>query len=260
MGTTLLPKEHGAYGQLTLPLVTALSVAGPSTAGLLMTVSAVAAFVAHEPVAVLLGLRGVRARRELRGAAIRWLAGSVGIAVAAGTSACLAIAGDVRWSVAVPLVPSVLLGIAMVQGREKSWYGELAAALAFAGLAVPVTMAAGASLNSAVAVTAPFVFLFVTSTLAVRTVILRVRGGGSPRAVIATRRTVFAIAGVGVACLGWLTAVDVLPGPTLVASAPGLLTALIIAVRPPAPTRLRTVGWTLVAVSILTAAIVIATV
>jgi hypothetical protein len=160
----------------------------------------------------------------------------------------------------VPILPSVLLGIAMVQGREKSWYGELAAALAFAGLSVPVTMAAGGSLSSAVAVAAPFAFLFVTSTLAVRTVILRVRGGGNPHAASAARRTTFAIAAAGAASIGWLTAIDVLPGSTLVASAPGLLTALVIAARPPAPNRLRTIGWTLVGVSVLTAALVVATV
>src|SRR5262245_21786258 len=191
--TTLLPKEHGAYGQLTLPLVTALSVAGLSTAGLLLTTSAVALFVAHEPIAVLLGSRGARARRERRVAAIRWLTCSVGIAVVAGTIAVLTIAGHVRWSIAVPIVPSVLLGVAMVRGREKSWYGELAAALAFAGLGVPVTMAAGASLDSALAVAAPFALLFATSTLAVRSMILGVRGGGNPEATLATRRTTFAV-------------------------------------------------------------------
>jgi hypothetical protein len=38
------------------------------------------------------------------------------------------------------------------------------------------------------------------------------------------------------------------------------VTAVVIAARPPQPARLRTIGWTLVAVSVLTAAIVIATV
>ena len=76
MTTTLLPREHGAYGQLSLPLVTALSVAGPSIAGLLVAVSAVAAFVAHEPASVLLGLRGARVRQELGRTATQWLAWS----------------------------------------------------------------------------------------------------------------------------------------------------------------------------------------
>jgi hypothetical protein len=37
-----------------------------------------------------------------------------------------------------------------------------------------------------------------------------------------------------------------------------LLTALVIVARPPQPARLRTIGWTLVAVSALTAAIIVA--
>jgi hypothetical protein len=260
MTTTLLPKEHGAYGQLSLPLVTALSVAGPSIAGLLLTVSAVAASLAHEPASVLLGLRGARARRELGGTAIRWLACCLGVSMIAGTIALLVIHRSARWSIAVPIVPAVLLGMATVRGREKSWYGEVAAALAFAGLAVPIAMAGGASLSSAMAVAAPFALLFVTSTLAVRTVILRVRGGGNPQALTATRRAVFATTAVGATCLVWLAAADALPAATVAAAAPGLLTGVVIAARPPQPTRLRMTGWTLVAVSVLTATIVIASV
>ena len=259
MTPTLLPKEHGAYGQLLLPMVTALIVAGPSVAGVSLAVSAVAGFLAHEPASVLLGVRGPRARRELRRAASWLLASFVVIAVISGTIAILAIQRTALWSIAVPIVPAVLLGAATVRGREKSWYGEVAAALAFAGLAVPIAMAGRASLSGATAVALPFALLFVTSTLAVRTVILGVRGGGSPQAMRATRRSAFAAIGVGATCLASLAAVDALPAATLAAAAPGLLTAALIAARPPHPARLRTSGWTLVAVSVLTAAIVIAT-
>jgi len=62
----LLPKEHGAYGQLALPIVTALSATAVSTPGLFLTASAVAGFLAHEPASILLGLRGSRVKRELR--------------------------------------------------------------------------------------------------------------------------------------------------------------------------------------------------
>jgi hypothetical protein len=60
--------------------------------------------------------------------------------------------------------------------------------------------------------------------------------------------------------LGWLITIDALPAVVLVASTPGLLTAVVIAARPPQPSRLRAIGWTLVGVSVLTAGIVIATV
>jgi hypothetical protein len=45
----------------------------------------------------------------------------------------------------------------------------------------------------------------------------------------------------------------------MASAAPGLLTAAVIAVYPPAPSRLRTLGWTLVAISVLTTALVVAT-
>jgi hypothetical protein len=260
MTTTLLPREHGAYGQLSLPLVTALSVAGLSIAGLLVAVSAIAAFVAHEPASVLLGLRGARIRQELGGTATRWLTWSLGISAIAGIVALLVMNRSALWSIVVPIVPAALLGVAAVRGREKSWYGEVAAALAFAGLAVPIAMAGGDSQVTANAVAIPFAVLFVTSTLSVRTVILRVRGGGDPKAMMATRRTVFLVTAVSTTCLVWLTASGVLPVATMAAAAPGLLTAVVIAARPPHPAHLRTIGWTLVAVSVLTAAIVIATV
>ena len=256
----LLPKEHGAYGQLTLPLITSLSAAGVSSTGLLLGAGAVATFLAHEPAAILIGLRGTRARREHGRAAMRRLAGCASLSVVAGVISLLTIEREVRWSIAVPLVPAVLLGIATIRGREKSWYGELAAALAFSGLAVPVSMAAGASLNVAAAIAVPFALLFITGTLAVRCVILRVRGGGDARAATSTRRSALAVTAVGAGCLAWLVAVGITPASTLVAAAPGLLTALAIAARPPQPTHLRAVGWTLVAVSVLTAVIVVAAV
>src|SRR6185295_18197233 len=45
----------------------------------------------------------------------------------------------------------------------------------------------------------------------------------------------------------------------LVATAPGLMTAMIIAVWSPSPARLRALGWTLVAVSTMTTILVVAT-
>jgi hypothetical protein len=86
-----------------------------------------------------------------------------------------------RWSVVVPAIPAAVLIVAMVNGREKSWFGEAAAALAFAGVSVPIAMAAGASMAVGLAIAIPFALLFTTTTLAVRVVILRVRAGGDPR-------------------------------------------------------------------------------
>ena len=255
----LFPKEHGAYGQIAFPLIAAFGVAGASAAGVLFAAAEAALFLAHEPVLVVLGQRGARATRELRRSAARALAGCLVVGAAAALGALVTIEPSARWSILVPVVPAALLAVATVRGREKSWYGETAAALAFSGAAIPVSMAAGLPLSLAATVAIPFALLFVSSTLAVRVVILRVRGGGDARATSATRRAALSLAVGASVALGIVAARGLLPASIIAAAAPGLLTASVIALRPPAPSRLRTLGWTLVAVSVLTTALVVTT-
>jgi hypothetical protein len=255
---SLWPKEHGAYGQVAFPLITALAVAGVSAGGILTTIAVLAGFLAHEPAAVVLGVRGPRARRQLGSSAATWLLLLVAGGGVAGLGAAWVTEPAVRWSLLVPVVPALLLGLAMLRQREKSWYGEVLAALAFSGAAVPVTMAAGRTIETAAVVAIPFALLFVTTTLAVRIVILRVRGGGNPRAAAATRHATIALSTGAAALLALTSALGVVSPSMLLAAAPGLLTAATIALRPPLPVRLRRVGWTLVAVSALTAALVVA--
>ena len=258
MTASLLPREHGAYGQITFPLLTALLGVGVSTSGLLIAAATVAGFLGHEPAAVLLGLRGVRSKRDLQQRAIRWLGCAVTLGLAAGIGVLLTMPPYIRWSLLVPVVPALLVAILTARGFEKSWLGETAAAVAFAGVAVPISLAAGAAAGTAAAVALPFALLFVASTLAVRVVILRVRGGGNVRAAMNTRIAVLLLAAGAVAALTLLVARSLLPGFVLVAAAPGLLAATRIAIDPPQPTRLRRLGWTLVGVSVVTALIVVA--
>lgn len=254
---SLFPQEHGAYGQLTFPLIAAFGVAGASAGGISIAVAVIAGFLAHEPTLVLLGFRGPRAKRELRHRATRWLALSLVIAVVSGVGAALTIDAGARWSLAVPLVPALLLVAATVRGTEKSWHGEVSAALAFSGAAVPIAMAAGVPAITALAIALPFALLFVASTLAVRVVILRVRRGGDPRATSATRRAALCLVLVGTAALAWLEVARVAPTALLAAAVPGLVTAAVVALRPPSPVHLRSLGWTLVGISALTTAMVV---
>lgn len=258
-GTSLLPKEHGAYGQISVPLITAFLAAGVSTTGLLIATAMLAGFLAHEPAFVLIGARGARAKRDLRQRAIRWLGCTLAVGIAAAAGVGLTIDTALRWALLVPIAPAFLLAILAARGREKTWPGEVAAALAFSGAAVPVSLSAGASLATAVAVAIPFALLFVASTLAVRVVILQVRGGGDRQAAMATRRAALSVAAGGGATLALSAAAGLLATSVLVAAAPGLLIAAAIAAQPPSPTHLRALGWTLVAASVVTAAIVVAT-
>ena len=61
----------------------------------------------------------------------------------------------------------------------------------------------------------------------------------------------------GMAGLAWLAARDVMPPAAPLAAAPGLTLALAIAARPPHPSRLRALGWTLVAACGFAAAVLV---
>lgn len=251
------PKEHGAYGQMSFPLLTALVVAGVSVPALLLSAAIVAAFLAHEPLLVLLGRRGVRARREDGPRAVRWLTVTATVGLAAAAVAVAMASNVVRLSLAVPLVPAVGLAAAIVSGREKTTGGELMAALAFSTAAAPVVLAAGGSLATAAAVAAVFALVYTTQTLAVRGVILAVRGGGNPAASRASRRAALVIAVAGGAVIGTASGRGLLPSPAAIAMLPGLVATAWIVAAPPPPTRLRRVGWTLVATSVVTTLILI---
>ena len=253
----MFPKEHGAYGQLLFPLGTSLAVAGVSTAALLLALAAGAAFVAHEPLLVLLGGRGVRARREQGGQAARWLIATGGTALVSGAAGCWLMPSGVRWSLLLPIVPAAWFAAALVRRQAKSAQGEVAVALACSLLAVPLALAAGAPLRTALAIAVAYATIFVTATLAVRVVILKVRGGGSPDAVGATRAAALAIAALAAAALVGSAARGVLPWTTAAAAAPGLAAAAALALAAPSPAKLRIVGWTLVVISAAAAAILI---
>ncbi|MCA9090891.1 MAG: YwiC-like family protein, partial [Planctomycetaceae bacterium] len=60
----LYPKEHGAYAILGVPLTAALSIVGITPATALFSVATIAAFLAHEPMLIVMGCRGQRARQS----------------------------------------------------------------------------------------------------------------------------------------------------------------------------------------------------
>lgn len=255
---SLFPREHGAYGQMAFPLVTSLAVAGVTSPALLIGLAAVAAFLAHEPLLVILGRRGLRAKRTEWHHAIAWLAVSGGTTLGSGIVALWLVPSGVRWSFLLPLLPTLFLAAALSAKVEKSAYGEIAVALAFSLLAIPVCLAAGASTSTAVAVGTTFASVFVTGTLSVRVIVLRTRGGGNLRTVRITRFLLFALVASIAAGLTAAGVRDVLPWTTLLAAAPGLSLAALLVARPPPPTRLRRVGWTLVSTSAAAALILIA--
>jgi hypothetical protein len=252
----VLPKEHGAYGQLAFPILTALAIGGLSVAAILTAVAAIAAFLGHEAVAVLAGRRGPRARREAGGLAAFWLVVAATVTVTAGLTAIALSAPVARWSFLMPMSGAVLVAWLFAIHQEKSAAGEIAVALTFSSVALPMCVSAGTPWPAGVTVTVAFATLFVIATLAVRIVVLGTRAGGNPRAVLASR------VGLGLVCLASSVVFVTLrywavPWTALGAAAPGVLAALSIASRPPAPTELRRLGWMLIIASAVTASVLV---
>lgn len=243
-GRPLWPKEHGAYGQLLLPLAAALAMGRPTPASGLLVLASLALFLAHEPLLVALGLRGRRAARD-HGARARIVGLAFATLAASAGTLGLGLAG--AWLAAVPpLLLVVALAPFVIRGREKTTAGEVVAAAALAAASLPVAVAGGIALPTALATWVTWAAAFAVSTAAVRWVIARHKTGAGPRSGLA----VAAVATLATALL-WLH------GTVALAALPMVLAGWALIARPPHPRHLRRVGWTLVATSSLTAILVV---
>ncbi|MFO0551577.1 MAG: YwiC-like family protein [Polyangiaceae bacterium] len=267
---SLWPKEHGAYGQLGVPLVAGLLVSRePSLAAILIAVSACTAFVAHESLLVLLGHRGPRAKRELGGAAVRRLA-------------ALGITSTSTLAIAVLLVPALLVPLAMVvataavlghrvsRKAEKTLFGEIVAGAALSGAGFLASVAAHVDLRLALSFWIAWTLGLACGTAAVRYVVFRFRLSSSPFKGVfdraATRPSTGArtsaedarasALGAGAVLAVSTTAAAVLAGlgaRGVIATLPLLLAAWGIVIARPSPKSLRRVGWALVGATVATA-------
>ena len=250
----MLPREHGAYGQLLFPLVTALAIGRPGAAALTLSAAAIFGFLAHEPLLILLGQRGRRAAQEQRPRAWRWFAAW---AVAALACAALAIAlmpVYARIGLSIPGGLTLVLGIVIAARHERTTAGEILTALTLSSLAYPIALTAQAPSRAAVTCAAAFATAFVAATVSVRAVIMRTR-----RPPAALSRIVAALALV-VAILGLATLwrLDLAAGVGVWAALPVCAVGFVLVLAPPSATRLRVVGWTLVAATTATAIVLIA--
>jgi len=251
----MLPREHGAYGQLLFPLVTTLAIGRPSPAAVAIAAVAMCFFLAHEPLLVLLGERGPRAARTERHRARRWMA-LLGAAAAGFAVVLVAFSTrTVQLALLAPVVLAAAVLTIILAGRERTIGGEVLSALAFASIAVPMALAAGATPTAAIACAAVFAAQFVSATLAVHAVILRTR---QPPA-IRSRLIAAAVASGSVLGLAWLAARGAIAGSAPLAVLPAWIASCSLAAVPPPARRLRVVGWCLLATSLTTAMILVAT-
>lgn len=251
---SLLPKEHGAYGQLGLPLVTAVALGRPTLAALGLAVAFAASFVAHESLLVIVGHRGGRAKRDDGPRARRHL---VALTVLAAAGAALGgVEGGRRVVVAlsVPAALGLALAPLIARRRERSAPGEVLAAVALSSTALPVGLASGASRVSSVTAAAAWALGFAVVTVVIRGVLAFSRG--QPGARLGARALPAALVLVGAVAAA---ASGRAPAGLAVGVAPLCALAIALAAAPPPARRIKAVGWGVVAAGVATAGLLVAT-
>ena len=240
---SLWPKEHGAYGQLVLPMLVALISGRFSLAALLYAGASICAFLGHEPALVLLGQRGSRALREAGSRARRRAALLAGGALLCIGSA-LALSGPAaRLAFVAPLGGACALGLLIWHKQERTNLGEFAAACALSATGLPIAIAGGLSPQLAFGAWGVWSIGFGLVTLSLR----RALHGRK----VSVQQTGWSLMIPALLlAFGWLIARTSMA--IAVATLPTAGMALAFFVLPPAPKHLRQTGWLLVMSSLAT--------
>ena len=247
----MVPREHGAYAELLFPIATVLLGGLPTAPTWLLAVAVVASFLANEPLLVLLGERGSRAKRRASDRAKRALLIFVLLALCAGIAGFVLSPRGVRIAIGLPLLLGGGLVLTAVQGLERSMFGEALAAAALSSVAIPLGLSAGLRPTAAVAVTLIWLVASLLGTSIVRLTIARTKSRTEEAQIkVAFKRAtligvclVVIVVGVG-APFGSRTGLWV-----LAAAVPVAVVVLVMAALRPTTRRLRLMGWSLVAAS-----------
>jgi hypothetical protein len=237
----LWPREHGAWAQMAMPLVTGLALGRPGIAACLFALAAALAFLAHEPGLVLLGTRGARARADDGPLAWRLLAVLGGLSIAAAAPALALAPPTARLSLLAP-VALALATVWLARRRlEMTTGGEVIAGAAMASPLLPVALSSGVAPRPALAAFLAWTLSFAIAAVAVEAVL----GRGRPGAPDLGRRNALraaALWAVGAALAAGLDLSWALPA----ALAPTAAFGAAVCLRGTGPARLRALGWALV--------------
>lgn len=233
------PREHGAYVQLLGPLCCALAFVSPTLPAFALAAAACAAFLAHEPLLVLLGRRGARARAN-QGLTARWLLAGLGswVVVVLGLAAR---DGALASALLVPIGLSVVAGLTVLSGGERSLPGQLLSAATLASFASPVLVASGRPLAEAVRFACGWLLVNVAATCAARAYVYRKRNGEAQLRWAAGLSVTITLGCTALFATGELGASCAL------ATAPFAIIALLLASHALMPKSPKTLGWILTA-------------
>ncbi|NIR44877.1 MAG: YwiC-like family protein [Gemmatimonadetes bacterium] len=240
----MFPREHGAYAQIGFPLVTALALGRPGPSAVLLVLAIVAVFLLHEPLMVLIGARGGRAKREAGSTARRRAAILTVVALAAGGAGLWLAPPMARATALIPLIFGALLVPLIFSRREKTAAGELLVAWSLSTTLVPVAVAAGVQPEAALTAAGVWAIAFSLSTLTVRAIIARAKKR-QPSGLMPVIAPSLCAAAIALAL--YLAARDDFPALAAIAVVPTALVALAFGLLRVHPRNLRRMGWSLVA-------------
>jgi hypothetical protein len=257
----MIPREHGAYAELLFPIVTIFLGGSPSTSTWLLAVSAIGAFLANEPLLVLVGQRGTRMKREEGDRAKRALLIFTLLAVGAGVAGLMLAPKAAQLGVMVPLLLGGTLVMLAIQGLERSLFGEGLAAAALSSVAVPLGLSAGLTLPAVLAVALIWALNALLGTAIVRLTVARTKAKTTQelRAASVKRATLIIVCLVVIA-VGIGAPFGSRVGLWVMAAAvPVAAVVLVMAALQPTARRLRLMGWSLVGANLLALIAVVTT-
>jgi YwiC-like protein len=244
----LRPKEHGAYAILAIPIVTAISITGPTWVGLCVAIASITGFLAHEPLLVALGHRGARAQRTTPAAQQR-LGVLLTVTVVCGVIAIVAGTMSVRYSLLACGALAITSFALAIAGRHRTLGGQLWGIVGLSVPSVPIMLAGDVPALLTIEAWGTWLIGFGATTMAVRGVI-----AVQKRQSRALHWGV--IGGLSVAVAVLTLAGFKLPIVTL----PMISMSLYLLYAPPHAKHLKRVGWTLVVGTVASACWMVVTV
>ncbi|MBS1766962.1 MAG: YwiC-like family protein [Acidobacteria bacterium] len=232
-----LPKEHGAWAQLTLAAGAASLAVPAHPGGFWAWVAALmCAFLAHEPLLILLGQRSAKASKPV---AWMWLGVWMALGGALGLMGWRAAPEAARMALLAPMAFGALLLPGIARGEEKSLPGEGLAALALGSAALPLALRGGLARGKAVFLALGLMLAFTLGTMLVRRFLAELRKRPEPLSGQGAAVLTGAGAGLGIMLL--------LRGQVLfgLACLPLPLLGFRLFARPWPPSRMKRLGWAL---------------
>ncbi len=230
MRSSLWPREHGIYVEVIAPQLTALLLSPTLAAGFFST-AILASFLLYEPLFILRGGRGGRAKATLGGAAKKRFGLLLMVVIAAGAWGAFLAPSSATAALLAPGVCGALSLSLAWRRAHKTLVGELLVALTFSLAFVPVALTSSGPQPLLWIVGGIWMAVFGLQTLTIHAV--KARGGLIPRLAITTASFLVVCTIVGMKTVT----------PVLIAlTGPALLTIAVVA-RRMGPAQMRRIGW-----------------